>query len=172
MPPPEVPPDLADLARQLRLGEVQFRFGYRPHVITAIVVITAAIFDGAAFVGALVSGALGACALSLPVLAVAGWWVHRTRVRARGGVYVFEGGIAEAYAGKVVKIFSWTEIRALQRRTVYLIGFLPLPFFVDREWVLFAYREDVAEIDGMVVRGTLIDREVLLAIVEARADVG
>ncbi len=164
-----MPPELADLARQLRLGEFEFRFGYEPRVLTAIVVISVGISATVSFVGALAVGAWVFCVTSLLVLAGVGWWGHRTRVRARGGVYLFEGGIAEAYAGKVVKIFTWKEIQSVQRRTVVMIGFLPLPFFVDREWVLYAFREDVAEVDGMIIRGTLDQRQVLLRIVEARA---
>ncbi|GAA4524694.1 hypothetical protein [Amycolatopsis samaneae] len=96
-----LPPNLADLARERRLGELEDRFGYRPGVAGALLLA----FVGSTAAGNLVrvvSGAAGTAegVATVVVLALVAWRVRRMCARLRGGVYLFEGGIAEAYGNR------------------------------------------------------------------------
>jgi hypothetical protein len=151
-----VPPKLADLARELQLGELEVRFGYRPGVVGSAFLV---LFAVPAVVGlfrlVFEAGGPVLAAVDLVALALVAWRVRRMYVRFRGGVYLFEGGIAEAYRDHVKKVFTWSEVKAIQRhRTLTVLNFIPVLF--EDEYLITAQREDLKEADDMLLDSKLI----------------
>lgn len=154
-----MPPKLANLARELHLGKLEVRFGYRPGLVGSALMVFLIFLGASAVVGlfrvVFEDGGPVLAVVDLAVLAMVAWRVRRTYARFRGGVYLFEGGVAEAYRNQVKKVFTWSEIKRVQRhRTLTLVNFIPILF--EDEYLILAHREDLDEADGMLLDSRLI----------------
>jgi hypothetical protein len=167
-----LPSRLEALVRELKLGELEHRFGYRPGILGAVfsiyvlwvmvpMLIQAVAGKFGEFRGVLIAvSGLSLCAVA--------WHFWRVYVRFKGGVYIFTGGIAEAYGNKVKKVFTWKEVQSVTRSGT-LTTLNSIPFMFERHYIVAALRDDLGLNDYMQLHSTLVQFHHVALLIESHA---
>jgi len=120
-----LPPQLRAAVRRHDLGRLEQRVRHRPSIWSTIGVIFLVI-AAAEFARADVTAPISIAALVVAPI-VAAYWLFSTRTKLRGGLFVFQNGIADVYGTYVQTVLTYQEIsRVGELTTIYLLNLIPV----------------------------------------------
>jgi hypothetical protein len=132
-----LPPQLRAAVRRHDLGGLEQRVRHRPSIWSTIGVVFLVI-AAAEFARADVTAPISIAALVVAPI-VAAYWLFTTRSKLRGGLFVFQNGIADVYGRYVQTVLTYREIsRVSELTTIYLLNLIPVG--QERECTITATR--------------------------------
>jgi len=120
-----LPPQLRAAVRRHDLGRLEQRVRHRSSTLSTVGVIML-VLAAAEFAQADITAPISIAALVV-VPVVAAYWLFSTRSKLRGGLFVFQNGIADVYGKYVQTVFTYKEISHVgELTTIYLLNLIPI----------------------------------------------